>query len=145
MHLWWRLRAPEGTRRLVVCHRSKLRFPPHFQRSCAGVTESERDAEPRWRGEQRERRGGGGGSTPSQSHVTAEFPWRQQQCSTLGCSPARRRAGIRHLATAAGGCIFPDGQVPSLLSEVSVTPPILPSVRSPSRLKVGVACCRRWM
>lgn len=140
MHLWWRLRAPEGTRRLLICHRSKPRFPPRFQRFCAGVTESERDAEPRWRGEQREK---GGGYTPSQSHVTAEFPWRQQQCSTLGCSPARRRAGIRHLATAAGGCIFPDGQVPSLLSEVSVTPP--PPVWSPSRLKVSVACSRRWM
>lgn len=61
-------------------------------------------------------------STSSQSHVTAEFPWRQQQCSTLRCSPAQLRAGIRHLATAAVGCILSARQVLSLLSEVSVMP-----------------------
>lgn len=61
----------------------------------------------------------------SQSHVTAEFPWRQQQCSTLSCSPAQLRAGIRHLAAAAVGCVLPARQVRSLLTEVSVS-----SVRS---------------
>lgn len=60
--------------------------------------------------------------TSSQSHVTAEFPWRQQQCSTLSCSPAQLRAGIRHLAAAAVGCVLPARQVRSLLTEVSATP-----------------------
>lgn len=61
-------------------------------------------------------------STSSQSHVIAEFPWRQQQCSTSRCSPAQLRAGIRHLATAAFGCILPARQVLSLLTEVSEMP-----------------------
>lgn len=43
----------------------------------------------------------GGRHVVTQSHDRAEFPWRQQQCSTLGCSPARRRAG----AEAASGCV----------------------------------------